>query len=392
MRAKKRPPGSALWMMVVMVVGALAGCGEGDPTPAGPDGPPVDLATEVVTGELESPVHLTAPQGDPRMFVVELPGRIRVIEDGALLERPFLDISDRVSTDGEQGLFSVAFHPDYASNGFFYVDYTDPDGDTRIERYTVGSDRNAADPGSARLLLGVEQPFSNHNGGQVAFGPDGMLYVGMGDGGGAGDPRGHGQDPGTLLGALLRLDVDGGDPFAVPEDNPFVGDPAGRDEIWATGLRNPWRFAFDEAEGLLYVADVGQERFEEVSVVPVSEPGLDFGWNVMEGNACFPNDPCDTEGRVTPVLTYDHSAEACSITGGFVYRGRAIPELQGHYFYSDLCAGFLRSFRLSGGEVAEEREWDVGGLGSVLSFGRDSDGELYVLSADGTVRRIVEGG
>lgn len=360
------------------------GEGEGGPTGV------VALALEVVAGGLGSPLYLTAPAADPRLFIVEQAGRIRIVRDGRLLATPFLDIRGRVSSGGERGLFSLAFHPLYASNGFFYVSYTDTNGDSRIERYSVTADPDVADPSSAKLILSVQQPFSNHNGGLVAFGPDGMLYIGFGDGGSGGDPLGHGQNVNTLLGALLRIDVDGGDPYGVPADNPFVGRP-GADEIWAYGLRNPWRFAFDREAGLLYIADVGQNAWEEVNVVPAGDGGVNYGWNVMEGGHCFGGGSCDRAGLTLPALEYDHSA-GCSVTGGYVYRGAAIPAIRGHYFYSDFCTGFLRSFKYAGGAVTEEREWDVGSLGSVLSFGVDAAGELYILSGNGNVYRLVEAG
>jgi len=348
------------------------------------------LALAVVAEGLSNPLHLTAPAGDSRLFVVEQAGRVRIVESGRLLETPFLDITDRVGSGGERGLLSIAFHPDYASNGYFYASYTDDGGDTRIERYSVTGDPNVADPGSADSVLFVEQPFSNHNGGLIVFGPDGRLYIGLGDGGSGGDPQGNGQNLETLLGALLRIDVDGADPFAVPADNPFVGDPDGRDEIWAYGLRNPWRFAFDREAGDLYIADVGQNRWEEVNVVPADSGGANFGWNIMEGAHCYVSDPCDSSGLVLPAVEYGHG-DGCSVTGGYVYRGSAIPEIRGHYFYSDLCSGFLRSFKFSDGAVSERREWNVGDPGSVLSFGEDPDGELYLLSANGTVYKLVAG-
>jgi glucose/arabinose dehydrogenase len=219
-----------------------------------------------------------------------------------------------------------------------------------------------------------------------------MLYIGLRDGGSGGDPLGHGQNRNSLLGAMLRIDVDGGDPYAVPQDNPFVGDVGARDEIWAYGLRNPWRFAFDRLEGNLYIADVGQNQWEEVGVVASSSGGLNHGWNTMEGQHCFEPQNCDTEGLVIPQLEYGHSEGACSITGGYVYRGDAIPTIRGRYFYSDFCAGFLRSFRFSDGAAGDEREWDVGDLGNVVSFGEDADGELYMLSGAGNVYRLIEAG
>ncbi len=380
---------SRLVAMVLGVVFAVNACSEAD-GPSGCDCEPggTELAVEVVIQGLSSPLYLTAPADDPRLFVVEQAGRVRIVEDGQLLGAPFLDISDRVGSGGERGLLSIAFHPDYASNGYFYASYTDKSGDTRIERYSVSADPNVADPVSAALVLYVEQPFSNHNGGLIVFGPDGKLFVGLGDGGDGGDPMGHGQQTGTLLGALLRIDVDGGAPFTVPADNPFVGDPDGRDEIWAYGLRNPWRFSFDREAGDLYIADVGQRRWEEVNVVPADSGGANYGWNLMEGAHCFAADPCDSLDLVLPVVEYGHG-EGCSVTGGYVYRGSAIPALRGHYFYSDFCSGFLRSFSYSDGTVSDRREWNVGELGAVLSFGEDADGELYLLSSNGSVYRLV---
>ncbi|MDX1661985.1 MAG: PQQ-dependent sugar dehydrogenase, partial [Gemmatimonadota bacterium] len=235
------------------------------------------------------------------------------------------------------------------------------------------------------------QPFSNHNGGLVAFGPDGMLYVGLGDGGSGGDPGENGQDRSTLLGTLLRIDVDGGEPYAIPADNPFVDDPDARGEIWAWGLRNPWRFAFDRSTGDLYIADVGQNRFEEVNTVSGAGKGLNYGWDVVEGDACFePRDGCDRTGLTPPVLVYDH-ADGCSVTGGHVYRGEAIPSLRGVYFYSDFCSGFVRSFRFSGGEAVDRRTWPElePPDRAVSSFGEDAAGELYLATSGGSVYKVV---
>ena len=361
-------------------------CVSGCTDAATPDTTAVQLDTSVVARGLQAPLYLTAPAGDPRLFVVEQPGRIRVIVGGVLQPTPFLDLTSRVSYGGEQGLLSVAFHPDYVANGYFYVDYTDTAGDTRVERYQVGPDPNVADPGSAKLILFVDQPYANHNGGLVVFGPDGKLYVGLGDGGSGGDPQGNGQNRSTLLGKLLRIDVDAGDPYAVPPDNPFVGVSGARGEIWAYGLRNPWRFAFDREAQRLYIADVGQNRWEEVDVAPATDGGLDFGWNVMEGNECYSTSSCNQAGLTLPVLVYGHS-DGCSITGGYVYRGQSIPTLRGTYFYSDYCSGWLKSFRYDG-SVTEQRDWGLS-LGNVLSFGEDAAGELYVLSANGNVYRLV---
>jgi glucose/arabinose dehydrogenase len=373
-------------MVAIAAAAGAAGCLS--ERPSAPPGDTVLRAVEVASG-LSKPLYLTAPAGDDRLFVVEQPGRVRIIRAGALLPEPFLDISANVSGSGERGLLSIAFHPRYATNGYFYVNYTDLAGDTRIERYSVsGTNPDAADATSAQLVLFVAQPYPNHNGGLLVFGPDGMLYVGLGDGGSGGDPHNNGQSTATLLGKLLRLDVDGGTPYTIPADNPFVGQPAARREIWALGLRNPWRFSFDHVSGLLYVADVGQNRWEEINVVAANRPGVNYGWRVLEANECFGASTCDSHGLERPALDYAHSDGACSVTGGAVYRGTRIPAIVGHYFYSDYCAGFLRSFRYEDGQAVDRREWGVGALGRVLSFGEDLAGELYVLSEDGRVYRL----
>ncbi|HEX3159803.1 MAG TPA: PQQ-dependent sugar dehydrogenase [Gemmatimonadaceae bacterium] len=369
-----------------------AGCGgSGDPVTGNPaPGPPaVELVARPVVTGLAQPVYVAAPPGDGRLFVVEQAGRVRVVKDGALLAAPFLDITPLVGSGGERGLLSIAFHPDYAANGWFFVNYTDLAGHTHVVRYRVSADPDVADAASASPVLFVEQPFANHNGGLVVFGPDGMLYVGMGDGGSGGDPFGNGQRLDTMLGKLLRLDVNGAAPYTVPPDNPFVGRADARPEIWAYGLRNPWRFAFDGAEGRLYVADVGQGLAEEVTVVAASEPAVNYGWNVMEGTSCYAGTACDRTGLRPPTFEYTH-ADGCSITGGYVYRG-SIAALRGHYFYADYCRGWVRSIRVSAdGTTSGAREWAFGSLGNVTSFGEDASGELYVVSANGTVYRVEE--
>lgn len=369
-----------LWALLVL------SCAD---TPTGGSPGTAEIRLEQVASGLSNPLYLTAPPADSRLFIVEQSGRIRIAQNGQVLTAPFLDIANKVRSGGEQGLLSVAFHPRYATNGYFYVNYTDLNGDTRIERYTVSANPNIADPASAKLILTVVQPYANHNGGLVMFGPDGMLYIGMGDGGSGGDPQGYGQSRNTLLGKLLRIDVDGGDPYAIPADNPFVGVSGARPEIWATGLRNPWRFAFDRRAGLLYVADVGQSQWEEVDVMPANQGGVNYGWKIMEGAHCYATPSCSSAGLVLPALEYGH-AEGCSITGGFVYRGSQSPGLVGHYFYSDYCDGWLKSFTYANGAVTERRTWNVPNLGNVLSFGEDASGEVYVLSANGSVVRIVE--
>jgi glucose/arabinose dehydrogenase len=374
---------------IFFLAAALVSCGSGASTGPVIVPPEFNLAVQEVAAGLSDPLYVTAPPGDSRLFVVEQSGRIRIIKNGQLLPAPFLDIAARVSSGGERGLLSVAFHPSYATNGFFYINFTDAGGNTRVERFSASNNPDVALPGSSKLILTVAQPFANHNGGLNLFGPDGMLYSGLGDGGSAGDPQGNGQNRAALLGKILRIDVDRGDPYATPPDNPFVGQQGARGEVWAFGLRNPWRFAFDRSAGLMYIADVGQDRFEEVNVVASNRPGVNYGWNTMEAASCFGSSSCSQQGLQLPVLVYDHSGVACSITGGFVYRGTILPEIVGHYFYSDYCAGFLRSFRYENGAAVDQRNWEVGSIGSITSFGEDAAGELYLTSSNGRVYRIV---
>jgi glucose/arabinose dehydrogenase len=384
------------WFAALVLFGFLGGYGcdssatDVDEQNGEDNTPAIDgIELSLVAGGFSTPVHLSAPAGESRLFVVEKPGRIRVIDDGQVLTTPFLDISSLVSNGGEQGLLSLAFHPGYATNGYFYVYYTDIGGATRVVRYSVSSSPNVADASSAKLILQLDQPAANHNGGLITFGPDGMLYIGLGDGGGANDQYGNGQNLATLLGSLLRIDVDGGDPYAIPPDNPFVSDVDTRDEIWAYGLRNPWRYSFDEDQAALYIADVGQNTWEEVNVESAAVGGLNYGWNVMEGNGCFSAGDCSSVGMVLPVLQYGTGVEGCAVVGGFVYRGSAITGLAGTYFYSDNCTGWIRSFKLQFGQAARQREWELGDIGRVLSFGEDGAKELYVLSANGNVYRFV---
>lgn len=379
-------------LAVAVAASVLAACN--DSTSAGENPPPpdstVDLTVTPVVSGLSRPLYLTAPAGDARLFIVEKTGAIRTVKNGSLLPTPFLDLGGAVSSGGEQGLLSMAFHPDYASNGFFYVDYTDVGGNTQVVRYTVQTGNpDAADPASAKTILTVEQPFANHNGGLLLFGPDGKLYIGLGDGGSGGDPLGNGQNLATLLGKVLRIDVDAGDPYAVPPDNPFVDRADARGEVWAYGLRNPWRFAFDAESDRLYIADVGQGAWEEVDVVATNDGGRNFGWNIMEGAHCYRASSCDQTGLTLPVLEYSHD-EGCSITGGFVYRGSLAPSVRGQYFYSDYCTGFLRSFTFDGSAATDTTTWNVGDIGSIQSFGQDAAGEMYLLSSDGTVYRVEE--
>ncbi len=357
---------------------------------------PPAIALEPTFTGVQSPVYLTHAGGDDpnlsRLFIVEKVGRISLVENGVVQPTPFLDITDRVGSEAsEQGLLSVAFPPDFAASGLFYVNYTDHGGNTVVARFRLmESDPRQGDPTSEQKILQIEQPASNHNGGQLQFGPDGYLYIGMGDGGRAGDPWGNAQNPGVLLGKMLRIDVAGTDTYAVPADNPFLNQPGARPEIWALGLRNPWRFAFDRATNDLYIADVGQNLYEEVDFQPAGSPGGEnYGWDVMEGNHCFePDTNCDPGGLVLPIVEYDHTL-GCSITGGYVYRGTRYPQLAGIYFFGDFCSG-----NIWGLKQEASGEWTMTLLlktdVSISSFGEDAAGEIYVLGyQDGTIYHLV---
>lgn len=343
---------------------------------------PVLQFTELASG-LANPVHINhAGDGSGRLFIVERAGRIKIYREGAgILETPFLDISSIAgSGGGEQGLLCVAFPPDYAAKGHFYVNYTNLDGDTVIARYKVAQgNADQADPNSAQILLTIDQPFSNHNGGQMAFGPDGYLYIGTGDGGSAGDPQNNAQKKGSLLGKILRIDVEAGaNPYRIPVSNPYVNKP-GRDEIWARGLRNPWRFSFDGATGALYIADVGQNAREEINFQPVSgSGGRNYGWRILEGSLCFNpasgcTPPADYAG---PVAQYDHATGGCSVTGGFVYRGMKQLRMQGIYFYGDFCSGRIWGLKRKSGKWKNKLLADTAFM--ITTFGVDEDAELYL--------------
>ncbi|KAB8050465.1 glucose dehydrogenase [Janthinobacterium rivuli] len=357
-------------------------------------GAPLAMRLQEVASGLNAPIFLTAPPGDSRLFILERPGRIRVVQDGNLLATAFLDITPLTTTDGERGLLSLAFHPQYTSNGYFFIYYTNLAGEIAIERRQVSAgNANVADPLSALAILTIPHPtFSNHYGGLLSFGPDGYLYAGTGDGGSGGDPPGNAQNTNVLLGKLLRLDVNASSvaqPYAIPPGNPFAT-AGGRPEIWAYGLRNPWRYAFDVQAQLLYIADVGQANWEEVDVRPVGQAGNNYGWNIMEGLHCYNNASCNQTGLVPPAIEYGHdTAGGCSITGGYVYRGTALPELAGQYLYSDYCSGWLKSFSYSNGTASAVTDWGITNVGNILSFGQDAQNELYMLSGTGKVYRIV---
>jgi len=385
-----------LYLIPAIVMSACGGGGNGSSTSN--DGSSnqqnVTLALQLVASGLSGPTYLTAPSGDDRLFIVERSGKIRIVQGGALLDTPFLDLSDRISTDGERGLLSMAFDPKYTENGYFYVFYTNAGGNIIVDRFTVsGGNPDEADQTSGQQVISILHPtFNNHYGGQLAFGPDGMLYISTGDGGGEGDQTGNAQNTNVLLGKLLRVDVSDATmvvPYTIPQDNPFAFQTGKQQEIWAYGLRNPWRFSFDTVQNLLYLPDVGQDKVEEINVAGVSQAGLNYGWNIMEGTLCYAAETCDTQGLTMPVLEYEHGANdsnGCAVIGGYVYRGSAIPELQGQYIYSDLCTGGLKGFLYRTGN---QSEWSIPSLTSVYSFGQDGRNELYVLSGTGDVFRIV---
>lgn len=340
------------------------------------------------------PLFVTSPPGDARLFVLEQhTALIRIIAGGGVLPAPFLSLAGQITTGNEQGLLGLAFHPNYSSNGFFYVNYTDTAGTTRVVRYQVSANPDVANPASAFEVMNFPQPFSNHNAGMMAFGPDGYLYIATGDGGSSNDPDNRAQTPTDPLGKMLRVDVDGGSPFAVPPSNPFVGLGTHDERIWAVGLRNPWRFSFDRGTGDMYIGDVGQNALEEINYQPSSSGGGEnYGWKIMEGFECRGGGTaCLPQPSLTlPVWDIAHPL-ARSITGGYVYRGAEIPHIQGHYFFGDFISAIVRSFRIQGGAAVDEQDWaaDLGNIPNIASFGEDAAGELYICSFDGTVYKIV---
>ena len=334
---------------------------------------------QIVVSGLQRPVDLQA-DGSGRLFIIEKIGRIRIFQDGQLLEQPFLDITDRVGSGGnEQGFLGFAFHPQYAQNGRFFVNYTNNNGDTEIARFQVSSDPNSADPNSEVKLIGVDQPFPNHNGGVLAFGPDGYLYAGLGDGGAAGDPFGNGQSLDTLLGKILRIDVDSAEPYAIPSDNPFGN------EIWAYGLRNPWRLSFDKSTDDLYIGDVGQGDWEEIDYLSAgSAGGTNFGWDFREGAHDFEGG--GPGGMIDPVAEYSHQEGDCSVTGGYAYRG-SMPEWNGIYLYGDYCTGLIWGLIRSNDGWQKQLLFDMDV--TITSFGQDEAGEIYLLSDNGVIYRLI---
>ncbi|HEX6985228.1 MAG TPA: PQQ-dependent sugar dehydrogenase, partial [Planctomycetaceae bacterium] len=315
-------------------------------------------------------------------------GKVWVVEaDGRLLEAPMVDLGRRIASGGERGLLGIAPHPGFPTDPRVFVDFTDTNGDTVVASLTVdASNPDRLDPGSFRQILFVDQPYPNHNGGALAFGPDGLLYVSLGDGGSGGDPQGNGQSLDTLLGKILRLDVDAAEPYAIPDGNPYVGG-GGKAEIWASGLRNPWRLSFDRDTGDLWIGDVGQSTWEEVDVAPAGVGGLNFGWRIMEGSHCFGADGCSRDGLTLPVSDYGRDL-GCTVIGGYVYRGRAFPFLAGAYLFADYCTGNLFAIDATVRELTPPTVVGNGSKG-IAAWGQDADGELYLLALDGTVSRVV---
>ncbi len=390
---------TSLLLLVALVVTACGGTDTSDAattttttSPTSPDGELIGLALDLLADGLSTPVAAVARPGDGRIFVVEQTGTIRVFDGTRVLDEPYLDITRFVEDEGlEQGLLSLAFHPDFSENHKAYVSFTNADGDTRILEYEEDrDDPNRLDPGSGRRVLAVDQPHEYHNGGTVKFGPDGYLWVGLGDGGGIGDPFRNGQNPESLLGTMIRIDVDGRDgstPYAIPADNPFVTG-GGAAEVWAYGLRNPWMFDFTGSD--VVIAEVGQERWEEIIVAGLDEGGRNYGWPVVEGPDCFLEDPCDPTPYAPATLLVEH-VRTCALVGGPVYEGSAMPELQGHYFYADFCVGWVRSAPLEDGTFGRVTDWsqDLGDIGQITALGEDGAGEILVLTATGEMYRIV---
>jgi glucose/arabinose dehydrogenase len=397
---------SLIGSAALAVITAVAGCGDGasdGTTPtvtrpsttrpaanAPPTGDGAGGVRLVKLGDFDHPVYVTQPPGNAReLYVVQQTGEVIVLRNGTALDTPFLDVSDDISFGGEEGLLSIAFAPDYDRSGFVYADYTNAAGDTRVVRFTRSqSDPLVVDSGSAREVLAIDQPYTNHNGGLVLFGPDGKLYVGLGDGGSEEDPDRVGQDRSTLLGKILRIDPRRSGEYVIPDSNPFIGDAGVRPEIYEYGLRNPWRFSFDPATGSLWIGDVGQYSFEEIDGLRADEAaGANLGWSAYEGRTRFNHDQT-APGHIPPVLVYSHDS-GCSVTGGYVVRDRSLKSLYGRYLYGDYCSGELRSFSARAGRPARDDRALGLEVASLSSFGTDYAGHIYATSLDGPVYRLM---
>jgi glucose/arabinose dehydrogenase len=356
------------------------------PPPAGGD----TVGLELIASGVGFPLWVTSPPDDDRLFIVDKGGTIRIVKDGTLLPEPFLDLSGKVATLPEQGLLGLAFPPDYATSHRFVVHYTNADGDTRVSFFTTSSDPDRADPASEAVILGLDQPGPGHNGGEVMFGPDGFLWIGLGDGGSRdGDDKGRAQSLADWFGSILRIDVANGADYTVPADNPFVGTAGAKPEIWNYGLRNPWRFSFDRSTGDLYIGDVGEHHWEEVNVARAGDlgRGLDYGWSRMEAHDCL-QAGCDESGITFPDLQYSHDG-ACAITGAYVYRGAAIPMLQGQLLFSDFCGGWVHSVPVGSLGSAPVNWPTLSPDDRISSLAEGTDGELYLTTAGGNVFKIV---
>ena len=376
----------------------------------------LSLSSIQIANGFTKPVYVCQPPGDnDRLFVLEQKGIIKIIKNGKTVRKPYADLRNKVHnpiTPGdERGLLGLAFHANYQNNGFVYINYSDKNDHTIVSRFRVASDPDRLDTKSEKVLIKLKQPFSNHNGGHMEFGPDGYLYISVGDGGKWGDPYNNAQNLGNLFGKILRIDVDTGDPYAIPDDNPFINNEDAKDEIWLYGLRNVWRFSFDWGKGDVYLGDVGQDLWEEIDFVAAENAGgQNFGWRVMEGNHCYnPKEDCEPTG-VLPIFEYPNDAnymkiltgmdepnvDGCSVTGGYVYRGSAISELQGTYFFADYCSGNIWTFKEKNGKATEfqnrTEEISLGGGGFtnyISSFGEDNNGELYIVDYNGIIFKLT---
>ncbi len=379
----------AKWLLLLLGLALLALALGAIQRPVAAETAAVSITLTPVASGFDQPIDMAAPNdGSGRLFIVEQTGKIRIWNGSSIVSTPFLDVHSLISGGGERGLLSMALHPNFATNRTFYIYYTDTSGNLTLARYQASAaDPNVADT-AGTVLLSIPHPGqSNHNGGKLAFGPDGYLYLGTGDGGGAGDPNRNGQNLNVLLGKMLRLDVDHGSPYAIPPTNPFVGQSGKRGEIWASGLRNPWRYSFDRQTGDMWIGDVGQSAWEEVDVQPAGVGGQNYGWNIMEGNVCYNASSCNQTGLTLPVAVYGHGSGDCAIIGGYRYRGANNPGLAGVYFYADNCSGRIWGLTQSGQGWTASAPF-ASGVG-IRSFGEDASGELYVLGS-GSVYRLAD--